>query len=152
MAGMLLTSRPRQPVPTSRQLQQLTLSSLQQQRGCSLCQSGVKLADGRRRSGTGSRLLLCRSFEEEAGNAPSRLVFRGYSRLQEQGDHGDQEQLDTLTKNFNVNGFFLGHPVRRANNVIAKKRISISHSLRLLPKTKRQQTSYSRSTKSESKE
>jgi hypothetical protein len=35
--------------------------------------------------------------------------------------------------------------------VIAKKRISISHSLRLLPKTKRQQTSYSRSTKSESK-
>ena len=149
---MLLTSRPRQPVPTSRQLQQLTLSSLQQQRGCSLCQPGPKLADGRRRSGGNSlRLLLCRFEEEEAGNAPSRLVFRGYSRLQE-GDHGDQEQLDTLTKNFNVNGFFLGHPVRRANNVIAKKRISISHSLsRLLPKTKRQQTSYSRSTKSESK-
>ena len=145
---MLLTSRPRQPVPTSRQLQQLTLSSLQQQRGCSLCQSGVKLADGRRRSGTGSRLLLCRSFEEEAGNAPSRLVFRGYSRLE--GDQRDQEQLDTVTKNFNViHGFFLGHPVRRANNVIAKK--SISSSLRLLPK-KRQQTSYSpRSPKSESK-
>eukprot|EP00093_Oithona_nana_P012601 12601.XXX_557946_558398_1 [CDS] Oithona nana genome sequencing. len=149
MAGMLLTSRPRQPVPTSRQLQQLTLSSLQQQRGCSLCQPGPKLADGRRRSGGNSlRLLLCRFEEEEAGNAPSRLVFRGYSRLE--GDQRDQEQLDTVTKNFNViHGFFLGHPVRRANNVIAKK--SISSSLRLLPK-KRQQTSYSpRSPKSESK-
>ena len=150
---MLLTSRPRQPVPTSRQLQQLTLSlSLQQQRGCSLCQPGQKLADGRRRSGGNSlRLLLCRFKEEEAGNAPSRLVFRGYSRLE--GDQGDQEQLDTVTKNFNViHGFFLGHPVRRANNVIAKKSISISSSsLRLLPK-KRQQTSYSpRSPKSESK-
>lgn len=146
---MLLTSRPRQPVPTSRQLQQLTLSSLQQQRGCSLCQPGQKLADGRRRSGGNSlRLLLCRFKEEEAGNAPSRLVFRGYSRLE--GDQRDQEQLDTVTKNFNViHGFFLGHPVRRANNVIAKK--SISSSLRLLPK-KRQQTSYSpRSPKSESK-
>ncbi len=146
---MLLTSRPRQPVPTSRQLQQLTLSSLQQQRGCSLCQPGPKLADGRRRSGGNSlRLLLCRFEEEEAGNAPSRLVFRGYSRLE--GDQRDQEQLDTVTKNFNViHGFFLGHPVRRANNVIAKK--SISSSLRLLPK-KRQQTSYSpRSPKSESK-
>ena len=149
MAGMLLTSRPRQPVPTSRQLQQLTLSSLQQQRGCSLCQPGPKLADGRRRSGGNSlRLLLCRFEEEEAGNAPSRLVFRGYSRLE--GDQRDQEQLDTVTKNFNViHGFFLGHPVRRANNVIAKK--SISSSLRLLPK-KRQQTSYSpRPPKSESK-
>ena len=146
---MLLTSRPRQPVPTSRQLQQLTLSSLQQQRGCSLCQPGPKLADGRRRSGGNSlRLLLCRFEEEEAGNAPSRLVFRGNSRLE--GDQRDQEQLDTVTKNFNViHGFFLGHPVRRANNVIAKK--SISSSLRLLPK-KRQQTSYSpRSPKSESK-